>query len=253
MNTGPRSRVVLACSAALVLATVLWLLVFKTPLGRDNWFLTPRELWPLRFWLFPLGTLLILGGLAALCALDRFRRAKTRREQKTSNRMCLGALVLFSIVWPWALLGPLGGFNLVAATWSDVANQYFSTALEVRDPRAFTSEYSKYQSAPEITKSHVATHPPGAVLLYAAALRVYNGVPAIRQTFESLAPGITGASTPSIAQEANNQLRRANALNPRVVLSEAQVPAALWCAFFAVVVCWPDNARCVFAGGLGRT
>jgi folate-binding protein YgfZ len=230
-NTEPRSRSVLAWSAALLLATLLWLLVFKTPLGRDNWFITPHAPWPLRFWLFPLGTLAILGGLAALCAHDRFRRAKTRREQKTSTRLCLGALVLFSVVWPWSLQGPLGGFNVVAATWSDVANQYFSTALEVRDARAFSREYSKYQSGAEITKSHVATHPPGAVLLYVAALRVYDGIPFIRQTSESLAPGITAASTQSVAEEINNQLRRAKALNPRVVLSPSQVPAALWCAF----------------------
>ena len=218
-----------------VLLTGLWLFWWKKPLGRDNWFIAPRSaLWPLDSWLLPLGTLLLCGGFALMCAYDRFRRAKSRREEKTSLRMSLGSLILLAAVLPWTLLGPrkISGIYLVSATWSDISNQYFSTAYRIQDARDFTRNYQLQQQNYDIVKSHVATHPPGAVLFYYGALKIYENVPLVQQLFSTIAPGITAASTPSVTQTIRGQLARSHAsdANARPFHDDA-VGSAIWCAF----------------------
>ncbi len=231
MKTAGRKRFALLAAAVLVALTVLWAMVWRAPLGRDNWFLEParRTIWPLSSWIFPIAVLLVCGAFAWVCAFDRFRRAKNEREQRTSTRMTLGALVVLATLWPWSLLGPLGGFQLVAALWSDVSNQYFSTAYRIEDARQFSREYSNYQRNTEITKSHVATHPPGAVLFFYGARRVYENVPLVGGFFNSFAPAFTGANTPSVGVEARRILRDATSEN--VVLPDEAIGGALWCAF----------------------
>jgi hypothetical protein len=143
----------LAVAVTLLLCTATWVWLYGprrlpgvgAPLGyAQQWVIPPNStLWPLSAWLLPLGVLVIFGGAAALSAYDRFRRAKTRREEKTSVVLCLSLLSLLALVWPWALLGPGGTQNLINATWSDTANQYFSTAYAVEDVRQFTSGYAQ--------------------------------------------------------------------------------------------------------------
>ena len=230
MKIFARNRVVVF-ALVLVALSVLWATVWRAPLGRDNWFLEParRDLWPLSSWIFPVAVLMVCGAFAWVCAFDRFRRAKTAREQRTSTRMTLGALVVLATVWPWSLLGPLGGFQLVAAVWSDVSNQYFSTAYRVENARQFSVEYSKYQQNVEVSKAHVATHPPGAVLFFYGAKSVYDAVPPIRNFWEHFAPAFTAASTDSVGVEVRRIVRSATGEN--VTLPDAAIPLALWCAF----------------------
>lgn len=207
------------------------------PLGyAQQWALPPNSaLWPASAWLLPLGVLVIFGGAAALSAYDRFRRAKTRREQKTSVVLCLTLLSLLALVWPWALLGPGGTQNLINATWSDTSNQYFSTAYAVEDVRQFTSGYAqRWQRPPSRLQAHVATHPPGAVLLYYGARRMLNTVPALQNTFTNLAESLTGYQAGELAAS-GNQVRRAAArsagASSQFDLPGAAVGGALWSAF----------------------
>lgn len=229
----PSRHLAIVCGTLLLL-TALWLLVWKKPLGRDNWFITPHALWPPSTFVFPVCVLLLCGGFAAMSAYDRFRRAKSRREERTSLRMSLGALMLLATLWPWSLLGPraISGVYLVSATWSDISNQYFSTAYRIRDARDFTRHYETQQRNYDITKSHVATHPPGAVLFYYGARKIYEHVPFIHAAFTALAPGVTAASTSSVAQTIRGQLARSHAVAPHAPpFSDDAVGSAIWCAF----------------------
>jgi hypothetical protein len=227
----------------LCFATWIWLYGPRrlpgvgAPLGyAQQWALAPNStLWPASAWLLPLGVLGIFGGAAALSAYDRFRRAKTRREQKTSVVLCVSLLSLLGLVWPWALLGPGGTQNLINATWSDTANQYFSTAYAVEDVRQFTSRYAqRWQQPPSRLQAHVATHPPGAVLLYYGARRLLNAVPALQGTFTNLAESLTGYQAGELASS-GNQVRRAAARSAGATsqfdLPGAAVGGALWSAF----------------------
>ena len=229
----PCRRITIVCGA-LLLMTALWLLVWQRPLGRDNWFITPRALWPVSTFIFPLCVLLVCGGFAAMSAYDRFRRAKSRREERTSLRMSLGALMLLATLWPWSLLGPrqISGVYLVSATWSDISNQYFSTAYRIENARDFTRNYENWQRNYDITKSHVATHPPGAVLFYYGARKIYENVPLVHAAFSNLAPAVTAASTSSVAQEIRGQLVDSNASAPGAPpFADDAVGSAIWCAF----------------------
>lgn len=213
--------------------TALWLFVWKRPLGRDNWFIAPHQSWPFSASLLSLGTLLILGGLSALSAYDRFQRAKTRPEEIISMRMSLGALILLATVMPWTLLGPraISGVYIVSATWSDISNQYFSTAYRIENARDFTRNYAVEQRDYDVVKSHVATHPPGAVLFYYGARRIYENVPFIHSILTTVAPGITAASTPSVGNLIRKQLIRSNARDMKApVFSDDAVGGAIWCA-----------------------
>jgi hypothetical protein len=208
-----------------------------SPLGySQQWAIPPNTiLWPASAWLLPLGVLVIFGGAAALSAYDRFRRAKTRREEKTSVALCITLLSLLGLVWPWALLGPGGTQNLINAAWSDTANQYFSTAYAVDDVRQFTSGYAqRWQEPPSRLQAHVATHPPGAVLLYYGARRMLNAVPSLQSTFTNLAESLTGYQAGELAGS-GNQVRRAAARSAGATsqfdLPGAAVGGALWSAF----------------------
>src|SRR4028118_2304628 len=140
-----------AIAAALVAITAWWLFGARWSLGAPNeWNVKPNPVaWPAGAWLLPLAVLGLVGSLAAFAAYDRFRRAKSRREQKASTALCLGALSLLALLWPWALLGPGGTFNLIASTWGDISNEYFSTAYRVDDARRFTRDYVTQWQRPQ--------------------------------------------------------------------------------------------------------
>ena len=84
--------------------------------------------------------------------------------------------------------------------------------------------------------AHVATHPPGAVLWFWSARKLYENVPGLQSGFTALASTVTG-QTPAELQNLAQEARKAAAL---VVQAPAPPPlpasaigGALFCA-----VCW---------------
>lgn len=221
---------------ALVALTAAWLFALRRPLGRDNWFITPHPFaWPIAAWLLPLSVLLVFGGLAALSAYDRFHRARSRHEQKVSTTLCVAALSLLALAWPWSLLGPTpqgtsGASNLIEATWSDVANGYFSTAYEIEDVRDFTHNYAaRRQRNYAATQAHVATHPPGAVLFYWQARRAFEAAPPLQNLFAAWTRSLTGMTVAESAAHTRTVVERGTRV--RLALPDSAAASALWCAF----------------------
>ena len=246
VSRGDWIRLILAFLAVLV--TAIWLLRGRGALGVPlQWTITPNlQPWPIGAWGLPLAVLIIFGGAAALSIYDRFGRAKSRREQKTSVLTALICLGILGFLWPWSLLGPgqlngrpgtptlEGRFNIIAAMWSDVANGYFGTAYQIDEAQKFTREYSqKWQRVDSPVQAHVATHPPGAVLWFYGARRLYEGVPIISNTFETLTPILTSQSraelvpTAQLARETASRLVQAP---PPPPLPASAVGNALFCA-----------------------
>jgi len=234
--------VCLIISALLVALTLFWLLKAHWKLGRDGWFLEPNDgPWPLGAWWLPLAVLILFGGLAAVSAYDRFKRAKSRKEQTTSTVLAVIALSTLALLWPWSLLGPLGTANLINSAWSDVANEYFATAYEVEDARQFTAEYStEWQNPASPLQAHVATHPPGAVLFYYAARRVFEAVPAVQNGFTALTQQLSGEPIKGLAKNAamlrETASRVAGSKTAPAALPISSIACALWCAFLISLI-----------------
>jgi hypothetical protein len=231
-------RFLTAICAALFAVTLLWLGKVKWPLGvKGEWQIVPNAgPWPLPAWGLPLAVLFIFGGLAALSAYDRFRRAKSEKEKRGSTRLCVLALTVLAFTWPWALLGPGGTSNLIASQWSDISNEYFGAAYNVENAREFSKNYAaKSQTPQSVLQAHVATHPPGAVLFYYGAKRIYELSPFLQSSFDNLAVSLTNESIEDLSAQ-SNQLRTsaeraAGVENPDGELPASAVGAAMWCAF----------------------
>lgn len=214
---------------------------------RGQWQITPHEWWPMGAWGLPLVVLLLFGGMAALSAYDCFVRAKSPKESRQSAALSVGALALFTLLWPWFLLGPGGTSNLVSATFSDVSNQYFAAAWQMDEARPFTAAYAATQQNPEsVMLAHVATHPPGAVLYYYAARRVYEKLPFLKSTFEGFARWQTNEDLAALALTANASRRTASRVAGAQITS-ADLPldavgGSIWSAFLlslAAALCVP--------------
>lgn len=232
-----------------LVALALWLLSGRGLGVSGEWVLQPNaQLWPTGAWGLPLAVPAIFGGAAALCAFDRFRRAKTEREKRNSTGMALFFLGVLLFLWPWALLGPgslspgggptrltlEGRFNIVAALWSDVATEYFGAAYQIQDARRFGRDYAaRWQKPVSPFQAHVATHPPGAVLWFYAARRVYEAVPPLQSGFERLAVALTRQPLGDMAAGAallrDSASRGAGAPDP-APLPPSAIGGALWCA-----------------------
>lgn len=232
------SLALLAVCFALLGFTLFWLARAQWPLGvAGEWQIKPNQgAWPLPAWGLPAAVLFIFGGFAALSAYDRFKRAKSEKEQRASTRLCILALTVVAFAWPWALLGPGGTTNLIASHWSDTSNEYFGTAYQVEDVREFTREYAaRWQTPQSVVQAHVATHPPGAVLFYHGARRVYEAVPSLQVLFSGLAVSLTGDSIEELASQSNtlrmSAERAAGVETPDPPLPSSAVGAAMWCAF----------------------
>lgn len=237
-------------AAILVAATLFWFWRRWAVGVPKEWTIQPwPTAWPLLSWWQPLGVLAVLGGLAAWAAYDRFKRARSRREQSASTTLCVFALTLLCGVWPWALMGPIGPTMLIGSAWSDVSNEYFGTAYRVDNARRFTSEYStRWQTPPSALQAHVATHPPGAVLFYYGARRIFESSPLVQSAFHSLAIELAGTIPPGQDQrtltQAINDAREVRNAAPRLAgikepatpLPDSAVPAALWCQFLIALI-----------------
>ena len=264
-------RLVLA-SATLLTFTALWLFVWRHSFGQDGWEVTPNEeYWPLAEWVRAGLALLFFGGLAALAAYDRFRRAKTRKEQTQSTMLSVLMLMCFAGIWPWVLLGPGGAQNLVTVYWSDVSNEYFGTAYQIEDAREFSRDYIQRQQPKSVQIAHVATHPPGAVLFFYGARRVYEGSPFLQRNVTAFTEWIIRANLNSVATFANNvrttAARSAGEGDPAPLPASAVagalwaallcslalslcVPAIYWMASGAPLKHTPNEARGLFAAAL---
>ena len=232
-------------AAIAVALTALWLFFWRAPLS-VQWSLAPNDsAWPVGAWLLPLGVALIFGGAAALSVYDRFKRAKTRREQTNSTVTALICLAILGILWPWALLGPgalqtepgkatlEGRFNVIAAMWSDVATEYFGAAYQIQNPREFARTYARIQHPAVRAQAHIATHPPGATLWFYGARRFYESVPGIQSSFSALAQTVTRENEADLLAAA--QLARASAASVAqtpvpLPLPASAVGGALFCA-----------------------
>ena len=266
-----RDWALISACAVLLTLTALWLFVWRRSLGPD-WKVTPNEAyWPSSEWLRAGLALLFFGGLAALAAYDRFARAKTRKEQTQSTVLSVLMLMGFATIWPWVLLGPGGAQNLVAVYWSDVSNEYFGTAYQVKDAQEFSRTYTQRQQPTSVQIAHVATHPPGAVLFFYGARRVYENSPFLQRNMTAFAEWIIRANLNSVATYSNDirttAARSAGESDPPALPASA-VPGALWAALLcslALGLCvpaiyWiasgaplkhtPNEARGLFAAAL---
>ena len=255
--------------AFLVVATAIWCFSGRGELGVANqWTLSPNQrAWPLGAWFLPVSVLLIFGGAAVLSVYDRFKRAKTRKEQTNSTITALVCLGIVLFLWPWALLGPgqiqtradkltlEGRFNIIAAQWSDVATQYFGAAYEINDAREFSRTYAQKQQKPTSRAlAHVATHPPGATLFFYASRRFCEKT-GLDATFTNFAATLTSQTPGEMLVLANATRETANraagaALPPP--LPANALGTALFCAFlmgFSLVAAIPALYGLAFLGG----
>jgi len=207
-----RWRLIAGFTFVSLAACVAWLFQTSRGLGvTGQWTITPHEWWPIGAWGLPLVVLFLFGGLAALSAYDCFTRAKSPKESRQSAGLCVGAITLFAILWPWFLLGPSGTTNLISASFSDVSNQYFAAAWQMQNARDYTRDYAATeQKPPSIMLAHVATHPPGAVLFYVGARRLYEAIPSLKSTFEGLTRWLTQDDLATAALSANAARRTAD-------------------------------------------
>ena len=219
-----RWRLIAGFTFVSLAVCIAWLFQTSRGLGvSGQWTITPHEWWPIGAWGLPLAVLFLFGGLAALSAYDCFTRAKSPQESRQSAGLCIGALTLFAILWPWFLLGPAGTQNLISASFSDVSNQYFAAAWQMENAREYTRDYaSKEQKPPSIMLAHVATHPPGAVLFYAGARRMYEATPPLKSTFDGLTRWLTQSDLATAALSANASRRTA-----AKVAGDSQTPVDL--------------------------
>ena len=239
-------RVIFAAIA--VALTALWLFVWRTPFGaKDQWLVAPNDAaWPAGAWLLPLGVIVIFGGAAALSIYDRFKRAKSRKEQTNSTVIALVCLAVVGLIWPWSLLGPgqiqsrsnvptlEGRLNTIVVMWSDPATEYFGAAYSFDDARAYAHNYAATQQNPQArAQAHVATHPPGAVLWFYGARRLTETFPALQRGLMGLARSMTGQTQPELVAGAQalraTAARAFNAPDPPPLPASA-IAAALLCA-----------------------
>ena len=243
-------RVIFA--AVAIGLTALWLFVWRAPIGvRDQWLIAPNDAaWPAGAWLLPVGVVAIFGGAAALSVYDRFKRAKSRKEQTNSTVTALVCLAVIGLIWPWALLGPgqiqnraatanikltlEGRFNIIAAMWSDVTTEYFGAAYLVDDARAYTRTYAQTQQNPiSRAQAHVAAHPPGAVLWFYGARKLYESSPALQSGLTELAQTMTGQTqdeSAKLAQSLREVAARGVGAPDPPPLPPSAIGAALGCA-----------------------
>jgi hypothetical protein len=241
-------------SLALLAVTSIWLFGTRGAFGvPGQWFLTPNARpWPLGGWLLPLGVVVIFGGAAALSTYDRFKRAKSDPEKRNSTLTALLCMAILLFLWPWALLGPgsipqkgangqpprltlEGRFNIIAAQWSDVATEYFGASYQVTDARQFGREYAaKWQKPTTPFQAHIATHPPGAVLWFYGARRIYEALPPLQNGFTALAQSMTGQKLSEMTAGASilrSSASRGLGAGTPADLPDSAIGDALWVSF----------------------
>lgn len=225
----------------LVLALAVWLLQGRPWGYAPEWTLRVHAPWPLlRLWWLLVLTV-VLGGWAGWWAKGLEQREPPagpkddlpeRRlpTDPAGRRRAIAVLLLLwllAVSWQGGLhvLADLAVPLLVSSTWSSVGTEYFRTAYEIQDIRAFLRDYPRFMAQAQY---HVATHPPGAVLFYWLGLQVIERTPGLRGLFLYLAEYWSGGSAAEIARFSQQFPSAAN-------LPPAAVPAALFSAFLLML------------------
>ena len=181
---GARSLVVLVAIQALaVVALAVWLLVLQRPLGyREEWRIQVRP--PSVGLAQPFGPLLVViafGGAAGYLAY-LVRRHRTDRWRRWFVALFVVTLVVgVYALQVAALLVPQFALPfVVASTTSDIATEYFVVADHIVGVGEFLRTYDVAMAH---SQHHLATHPPGAVLVYWALIKLWDSTPGLAVPF----------------------------------------------------------------------
>jgi hypothetical protein len=120
-----------------------------------------------------LPALLAGGAVLALFALSGSRRAHARPRLFAHALLGAGSLAGWAFSLALLATSPEGPFRtLLARAASRTITSYHAVAVsdEARDPRAFLSRHAALLADLRGSAKHAATHPPGPVLFYRAAL-----------------------------------------------------------------------------------
>lgn len=170
-------RALIGAQAAAVLALLVWLVVLGRPIGWGlEWRMVARP------FLYPPSNLLpmalVLTGFGALVG---YLWRALRRERVPSHRRGLAwSIALALAVGAWCLQGaswmvvPTYLVELAAVQSSHVSTGYLEEAYTIGDLGRYLRDYARDMP----TKvAHVATHPPGGVLLFYAVRRLGEVAP----------------------------------------------------------------------------
>ncbi len=208
----------------LLAALALWLASGR-PIGIPGVWAWEVKAKPLR-WDALVRVLLFGAGMIGLCALGAWRIRMRRR----SDAAILAGLVLlaFALQLSVASLAPMSSFMLIAGSASQVSTEYFNAAwtlidysdagLQLPAARNFCRNFASYMRD---GRHHIATHPPGAVLVYWALLQLYRSPSFPGGAFSKLTEFIVGARRTEIAEAARSY--------PTAQLSGEAVGPALFC------------------------
>jgi len=118
------------------------------------------------------------------------------RRPHAAARALVAAAVVLGAVLPLALLArePAGALRtLLARTVSFSSTSYHTVAIseDARDPRRFVRRHAELLPRLAVTAKHAATHPPGPVLLFRAAVAACERSPALTEALLGAA-GVRG-------------------------------------------------------------
>ena len=134
---------------------------------------------------------LVAGGVVlALLAVSRWRRASGRPRLAASLLLTAGTLAGWAFSLCLLVTLPDGPWRtLLARAASRTFSSYHTVAIsgDARDPRAFLSRHAALLEEYRASAKHAATHPPGPVLFYRAALAVCEGSAPLTEALLGLA------------------------------------------------------------------
>ena len=204
-------------SAVAVAALGGWLLWWRGDLGvQGQWTWTGQWLLALA----PAGVRALVLLSAATAALLVWLSAPHPRRRRYWPLVLLAVLAASALQLSAVQVRPAGLPFVAASVCSDVATEYFSAAEGIADPLEYVRTYARGMGAGH----HVGTHPPGVVLLYWAAQRLYASPLFPRDAFEALLEVLIGGRLSDLAAAlAGNASLGARA-------TAANIGAAYFCA-----------------------
>lgn len=219
----------------LALGLALWVPVLLRPIGYGTqWSWVPRPEPPLVVPLALAGGVLLLALAAGWAVSLRSLSAATGQSARASGFLWRLLLALGSVAFPLLLYAstPGGWPILLQSAASDVSCEYFGEALGVDDPVAYCREYGRHQAG---SRHHLATHPPGAVVLYWAGIQLAR-VTGLDAPAARAATALTGRGPQSLRADL------ARLMAPRPVSSEdvgLPVVLALLFSVLGALCVWP--------------
>jgi hypothetical protein len=176
------------------------------------------------------GCLLAPLGLLALLGWGAWRLAQGPRRRHAVGALALLGLLHFGL--DLTLDGGQGGqlwtFNTVGATVSGVSNGFFAAATRIDSLRGFLRDYQQVAAR---YKLKLATHPPGAVLVYWVPLRLYQRLEFLQPPTEALLQAIGHADLSTLYLTLN---RIPNIASEQITAT--LLPAAFFCALWVAAL-----------------